>query len=123
MDWLGALPRAELRAQTLAADVCLGVFGRSEKAARVVPNKVFDALACGRPVVTGDSSGAREWLRDGESALLTPAGDPVALAAALRRLRDARERSLIAQGGLDLYRRAFTPRAVAGALLAALETS
>ena len=123
VDWLRALPPAELRAHTLAADVCLGVFGRSEKAARVVPNKVFDALACGRPVVTADSSGAREWLRDGESALLTPAGDPVALAAALRRLRDARERSLIAEGGLDLYRRAFTPGAVAGALLDALETS
>ncbi len=123
VDWLGELPHAELRAHTLAADVCLGVFGRSQKAGRVVPNKVFDALACGRPVVTADTPGAREWLRDGESALLTPAGDPAALAAALRRLRDARERSRIAQGGLDLYRRAFTPGAVAGALLSALETS
>ena len=123
VEWLGELPHAELRAHTLAADVCLGVFGRSEKAGRVVPNKVFDALACGRPVVTADSPGAREWLRDGESALLAPAGDPAALAAALRRLREARERSLIAQGGLDLYRRAFTPVAVAGALLTALETS
>ena len=88
VEWLGQLPAAELRAHTLAADVCLGVFGGSEKAARVVPNKVFDALACGRPVVTADSDGAREWLRDGETALLTPAGDAAALAAALRRLLD-----------------------------------
>jgi glycosyltransferase involved in cell wall biosynthesis len=121
--WLGESPHAELRAHTLAADVCLGVFGRSEKAGRVVPNKVFDALACGRPVVTADSDGAREWLRNGESALLTPAGDAPALAVALRRLRDQAERSLVAKGGLAVYRRAFTPPAVAGALLAALETS
>ena len=93
VEWLGALSPAELRAHTLAADICLGVFGGSDKAARVVPNKVYDALACGRPVVTADSDGAREWLRDGETALLTPAGDAAALAAALRRLLDERERT------------------------------
>ncbi len=117
----GELPAAELRAHTLAADVCLGVFGGSEKAARVVPNKVFDGLACGRPVVTADSDGAREWLRDGETALLTPAGDAAALAAALRRLLDERERVRLGEAALGLYRRAFTPAAVAGELLDALE--
>jgi glycosyltransferase involved in cell wall biosynthesis len=121
VTWLGHLPAAELRSHTLAADVCLGVFGRSEKAGRVVPNKVFDALACGRPVVTAGGDGAREWLLDGESALLTPAGDPAALATALRRLLDGGERARLGRAGLDLYRRAFTPAAVAGGLLAALE--
>ncbi len=121
VEWLGELPAAELRAHTLAADVCLGVFGGSEKAARVVPNKVFDALACGRPVVTAGSDGAREWLCDGDTALLTPAGDAAALAAALRRLLDERERARLGESGLGLYRRAFTPLAVAGELLAALE--
>ena len=103
--------------------MCLGVFGGSEKAGRVVPNKVFDALACGRPVVTADSPGAREWLRDGESALLTPAGDAAALAAALRRLLDERERARLGHAALALYRRSFTPAAVAGDLLTALEAS
>ncbi len=121
VEWLGQLPAAELRAHTLAADVCLGVFGGSEKAARVVPNKVYDGLACGRPVVTADSDGAREWLRDGETALLTPAGDAAALAAALRRLLDQRERVRLGRAALGLYRRAFTPAAVAGGLLEALE--
>jgi glycosyltransferase involved in cell wall biosynthesis len=121
VQWLGQLPAAELRAHTLAADVCLGVFGGSEKAGRVVPNKVYDALACGRPVVTADSDGAREWLRDGDSALLTPAGDAAALAATLRRLLDAGERARLGASALALYRRAFTPASVAGVLLAALE--
>jgi glycosyltransferase involved in cell wall biosynthesis len=123
VHWAGMLPQAELRERTLAADVCLGVFGRSEKAGRVVPNKVFDALACGRPVVTADSDGAREWLHDGEDALLTPPGDAAALAAALRRLRGAEERARLGAAALALYRRAFTPTAVAGDLLAALEAS
>ncbi len=68
------------------ARCALGIFGTSAKAARVIPNKVFQAIACGTPVVTADTPAARELLRDGESALLVPAGDPQALADAIRRV-------------------------------------
>ena len=54
--------------------------------ARVIPNKAFQALACGTPLVTADTPGARELLADGVSALLVPPGEPEALAAAVRRL-------------------------------------
>jgi glycosyltransferase involved in cell wall biosynthesis len=121
VEWLGALTPSELRARTLAADVCLGVFGRSEKAARVVPNKVYDALACGRPVVTADTPGARGLLHHGETALLTPAGDVDGLAAALRRLLEEGERGRLGAAALRLYRRELTPSAVARTLLAALD--
>jgi glycosyltransferase involved in cell wall biosynthesis len=123
VEWLGALPLAELRAHTLAADVCLGVFGGSDKAARVVPNRVYDALACGRPVVTAGTPGARELLHDGEDALLVPAADGPALAAALRRLVALHERDRLGAAALALYRRALTPPLIAGGLLAALETT
>ncbi len=123
VTWLGALTPAELRRRTLEADVCLGVFGRSEKAGRVVPNKVHDALACGRPVVTADSPGARELLHHGEDSLLVPAGDAGALAEALRQLNDEDERQRLGRAALALYRRALTPYVVAGGLLAALEAS
>ena len=69
------------------------------------------------PTATAPASG----LRDGETALLTPAGDAAALAAALRRLLDERERVRLGEAALALYRRAFTPAAVAGELLEALE--
>jgi glycosyltransferase involved in cell wall biosynthesis len=68
------------------AGCALGVFGTSEKAGRVIPNKAFQALACAAPLVTADSAGARELLTDGEDALLVPPGDPAALARAVRRL-------------------------------------
>ena len=54
----------------------------------MIPNKAFQALACGTPLVTADTPAARELLVDGESALLVPTGDPEALAAAIRRLAD-----------------------------------
>ena len=121
VEWLGFLAPASLRAQTLAADVCLGVFGRSEKAARVVPNKVYDALSCGRPVITADTPGAREILTDRVNAVLVPTADAESLAGALRDLLDGGERTRLGEGALALYRGALTPSAVAGTLLAALE--
>jgi glycosyltransferase involved in cell wall biosynthesis len=80
------VPYDDLGAEIAAAHICLGVFGGSDKAARVVPNKVWQAMAVGRPVVTADTPGVREVLTDGRDALLVPAGDPRALAAALARL-------------------------------------
>ena len=80
------------------ASCALGIFGTSAKAARVIPNKVFQALACGTPVVTADTPAARELLEDGQSALLVPPGDPEALVAAIRRITPE-----IGAGGLAAY--------------------
>jgi glycosyltransferase involved in cell wall biosynthesis len=64
----------------------LGIFGTSDKATRVIPNKAFQALATGTPLVTSDTAAQRELLEDGRDALLVPPGDPGALASAIRRL-------------------------------------
>jgi glycosyltransferase involved in cell wall biosynthesis len=83
----------------------LGIFGTSRKAERVIPNKAFQALACGTPLVTADTPASRELLRDGESALLVPPGDPQALASALRRLAEDEELlRCLSIGGLAAYR-------------------
>jgi glycosyltransferase involved in cell wall biosynthesis len=87
------------------AGCALGVFGTSAKAARVIPNKAFQAIACATPLVTADTPGARELLADGESALLVPPGDPAALADAVRRLAaDPALAQRLSEGGLATYR-------------------
>jgi glycosyltransferase involved in cell wall biosynthesis len=90
-----------------SAGCVLGIFGTSPKARRVIPNKAFQALACGAPLVTADTPAARELLTHEESALLVPPGDPGALADALRRLAaDDELARRIAAGGRAVYERA-----------------
>jgi glycosyltransferase involved in cell wall biosynthesis len=86
VDWTAWLAYEQLPAVLRGSKAALGIFGTSAKAARVIPNKAFQALATGAPLVTADTPAARELLVDGESALLVPRGDPEALADALRRL-------------------------------------
>ena len=106
VEWVPWVDYERLAAEHHAAGAALGIFGRSDKAARVIPNKAFQALACAAPLVTADTPAARELLVDGESALLVPSGDAQALATALRRLAaDGALRKRIAAGGLSAYRR------------------
>jgi glycosyltransferase involved in cell wall biosynthesis len=105
VEWLPWVEYERLPEELHRAACALGIFGTSDKARRVIPNKAFQALACGTPLVTADTPAARELLSEGTSALLVPPGDPAALSAALRRL--AAEPALgqtLSAGGLALYR-------------------
>jgi glycosyltransferase involved in cell wall biosynthesis len=86
VNWVPWIEYEQLPEAIQAAGCALGIFGTSDKAARVIPNKAFQALACGTPLVTADTPAARELLTDGENAVLVPPADATALAAAIRRL-------------------------------------
>jgi glycosyltransferase involved in cell wall biosynthesis len=75
---LSALPRL-----IREADLCLGIFGTSDKAQRVIPHKVYDAVACGVPVLTEDSPAIREKFSHHPGVLLCAPGNPEAIAQAI----------------------------------------
>jgi len=105
VEWVDWVEYERLPEEYQRAGCALGVFGTSAKAGRVIPNKAFQALACGTPLVTADTPAARELLADGENALLVRAGDAEALAAAIRQLAADRSFSArIGAGGLAAYR-------------------
>ena len=56
-----------------------------------LPNVALEASAAGVPVVATAVGGTPEVVRDGETGLLVPSGQPQALAAALNRLLASRE--------------------------------
>lgn len=120
---LGLLPLDELPGHLASAAVCLGIFGDSDKAGRVVPHKLYECLAMGRPVVTRDGPAIRSLFGEGEVVTIPPA-DPVALADAVRALIDDPERrEQVARSGHDAYAKRFREEPLARLLRVALESA
>jgi glycosyltransferase involved in cell wall biosynthesis len=69
------------------------------------PLKLFEYMASGRPIVASDLPSLREVLADGRNALLFEAGNPQALTAAIRRIKDDPELGarLAAQALADVH--------------------
>lgn len=121
VDWVDWVPAAELPSLVAGFDVCLGIFGTTPKAQRVVPNKVYQGAAAGCALVTSDTPPQRRLV--GDVAVLVPPGDPAALAEALRALAaDPVRRADIAAHAGSLAATSFTATAVTALLSGALAT-
>ena len=122
LRWITWVPYAQLRESIATADICLGIFGQSGKAARVIPNKVFQVIAAGRPLVTHDSPAMRELVTSDTPGIhLVRAGDADSLLAGIAELaRQIRQSSTAALFGS--LRDQIAPAAI-GRQLAALLAS
>ena len=90
VSWIDWVDSEDLPDVVAAHDVCLGIFGTSGKARRVVPNKVYQGIAAGCVVVTSDTPPQRRIL--GGGARFVEPGDALALADALQALAQERPR-------------------------------
>lgn len=116
LDWVGA---DELPALVAAHDVSLGIFGTTDKARRVVPNKVYQGVAAGTAMITSDTPPQRRAL--GDAVVHVPPGDAVALADALALLAQDRGRVAGLRRRCAALAARFTAEAVTAPLLTALE--
>lgn len=89
IEWIDWLPYDQLRRAIEDSDICLGIFGSSRKAASVVPNKVFQALVAGRPVITRDSPAITETFASDTGLARVPHSDPEALLDAIDHIKAA----------------------------------
>jgi glycosyltransferase involved in cell wall biosynthesis len=84
-DFVGAVPPWQLPAELARLHVAAAPYPVADT--YFSPLKVFEYLAAGLPVVASRSGQLPQVLADGVDGLLTPAGDVVALAEAIARLR------------------------------------
>ncbi|PIS36159.1 MAG: hypothetical protein COT35_12660 [Nitrospirae bacterium CG08_land_8_20_14_0_20_52_24] len=87
------------------ADVCLGIFGDTDKARRVIPNKVFQCLAMGKPVVTRASQAFSELLTGGHDVLFCEPPYIQSIKESILRLKeDAELKRRLSENALELFR-------------------
>jgi glycosyltransferase involved in cell wall biosynthesis len=114
----GPRPQAEVialmrKAAVMACPCIVGSDGNRDG----LPTVLLEAMALGLPVVSTDVVGIPELVRDGETGLLVPEGDPEALAAALTRLvKDPAQRRDLSARARSLIEAEFDVTAAASAL-------
>jgi glycosyltransferase involved in cell wall biosynthesis len=102
IDWV---PYESLATIMAEADCCLGFFGINPRAERICTNKVVEALAVGKPLITGRNQPVQELLEHNKSALLVKRGDAQALAEAIIRLKNNKVlRKRIAENGHAVFK-------------------
>lgn len=112
-------PLPELPGRLASADAILGIFGTSDKALRVIPNKVYQGLALGRAVITAATPAFLPALRaDEEQGLLwAQPGEPASICAAVERLHQRRDEiAALGQAARASYEAHYSNRRIAHVL-------
>ena len=85
-----------------AADICLGIFGKTDKTSRVIPNKVYEYAACRKPIISVDTPALRELFDGADIKMIKP--DKVELAAAIMELKNSETlRDRLAENAYDKF--------------------
>ena len=84
--FLPPVPKDRMVEALAAADACLAILKPVEAYKTTYPNKVFDYMAAGRPVLLAIDGVIREVVERAGAGVFVPPGDPDALAAAVRDL-------------------------------------
>ena len=89
IELLGVVSKDALLENIHSSDVCLGIFGSTEKAKKVLTNKVFQILASKKPLITMESPTTKEYhLVDKNNCILVPPANPEKLAEAILLLKN-----------------------------------
>ncbi len=84
--FLPPVPKEQMGEVLAAADACVAILKPVEMYKTTYPNKVFDYMAAGRPVILAIDGVIRQVVEASACGLFVPPGDPAALAPAARQL-------------------------------------
>jgi glycosyltransferase involved in cell wall biosynthesis len=84
--FISPVPKQEMAQVLAAADACLAILKPVDLYKTVFPNKVFDYMAAGRPVILAIDGVIRELVEGAGAGIFVPPGNPQALASAILEL-------------------------------------
>jgi glycosyltransferase involved in cell wall biosynthesis len=118
------IPIESLPDKINSASICLGIFGQTEKASRVIPNKVYQCMAMEKAVITERSPAILEHFDDGDGICLITPGNGEELADKIVHVADRpREREQLSIRALHLVREKFDSKTIARMFLDFLDKS
>jgi glycosyltransferase involved in cell wall biosynthesis len=85
--FLDPLAKEQIPQALAAADACIAILKPLEAYKMTYPNKVFDYLAAGRPVILAIDGVIRKVVEEAEAGIFVPPGDPEAMAQAILKLQ------------------------------------
>jgi glycosyltransferase involved in cell wall biosynthesis len=86
--FLPPIPKIEMPEAIAAADVCIAILKPLEMYKTTYPNKVFDYMANGKPVILAIDGVIREVIEKAGAGIPVPPGDPHALSQAILYMSD-----------------------------------
>lgn len=118
---LGKKQLFEIPSYIEKSDVCLGIFGDTDKASRVVPNKVYEYIAMKKAVITADTPAIKEFFTNEEHMILCERSSGRGIASAILKLKDnqALMRKL-AENSYAYFTEHMSPRMIVSDLLKSL---
>jgi glycosyltransferase involved in cell wall biosynthesis len=92
------------------SDISLGIFGETEKAKRVIPNKVYEAIAMNRPIITGRSEAIKELFEDKKNILMCDFNNAEDLADKILELKNNKDLRLKLSCGVKELNKKLIPK-------------
>jgi glycosyltransferase involved in cell wall biosynthesis len=122
VHFIPPVAKQEMAQALAAADACLAILKPIELYQTVYPNKVFDYMAAGRPVLLAIDGVIREVVESAGAGIFVPPGNPQALAQAMAELASQPERCIeMGQGGRQAIENRFSRAILANRLEEILE--
>ena len=109
VEFLGWVPEENLPEEIASADICLGQFGKTERANIFIGHKIFQSIAMKKPVINADTPAAREFFKENESIVFCKGGNASSLAQKILFLKSNPPlRRSISSNAFRVFRQNFT---------------
>lgn len=118
LEWIDRVDYEKLPEFINKSDICLGGFGNTRKARITSMNKLFEYMACGKAIITGDGASSREVLEDGKTAIFCRCADAEDLAQKILKLKYNPDLiKTLGKNARKHFEEAFTPKIIARKLI------
>ena len=120
--FLPSIPKAEMAVALAGTDACIAILKPLDEYKTTYPNKVFDYMAAGRPVVLAIDGVIREVVEAAGCGIFVQPGTPSALAEVIRTLATDKEKSRrMGLAGRKYLEKHFSRSVIAEKLVRVLE--